>query len=161
MTVKEYNNCVTTLADGLYRFVLKNIGDSDAAQDIVQDCFLKTWERLDEIRVETAKSYLFTIAYNATIDFFRRGKKTSSLEQTQVPISQTFQHSSDLSELLNEAIDRLPATQKTVILLRDYEGYSYEEIAQIAGISIDQVKVYIFRARAALKKYLVSVETVL
>ena len=67
-------------------------------------------------------------------------------------------HYSDLKEILDEALDRLPEIQKSLILLRDYEGYSYEEIGEITGLSESQVKVYIFRGRMALKNYLVSID---
>ncbi len=64
----------------------------------------------------------------------------------------------DLKEILDEALHRLPDIQKSLILLRDYEGYSYEEIGKITDLSESQVKVYIFRGRIALKNYLVSIE---
>lgn len=68
---------------------------------------------------------------------------------------------SDLSEVLQEALAQLPLIQRSVIMLRDYEGYEYNEISDITQLSLSQVKVYIFRARKSLKDYLVSVETVL
>ena len=66
----------------------------------------------------------------------------------------------DLKEILNEALSKLPDIQRSVVLLRDYEGYSYTEIAEIAGLSESQVKVYIFRARTFLKNYIGSIEKV-
>ena len=74
-----------------------------------------------------------------------------------------FEQSSnpDLKEILNEALDRLPEVQKTVVLLGDYEGYNYAEIAEITGLSEAQVKVYIFRARKALKAYLKTLDLVI
>ena len=69
--------------------------------------------------------------------------------------------SDDVKEILDKALDRLPAIQKSVVLLRDYEGYSYKEIGEITGLSETQVKVYIYRARLYLKKYIVSIETVI
>ena len=68
---------------------------------------------------------------------------------------------SDLKEILDEAIETLPEIQKSVILLRDYEGYSYKEIGDIVELTESQVKVYIFRGRLALKKYIGSMEMVL
>lgn len=76
----------------------------------------------------------------------------------------SVQHSnqySDLSDVLNTALNRLPEIQRSVVLLRDYEGYSYEEIGQITELTEAQVKVYIYRARVALKEYLVSVDKVI
>ncbi len=66
-----------------------------------------------------------------------------------------------LSEILEEAVSRLPADQRSVILLRDYEGYSYEDIASITGLSESQVKVYIFRGRMFLKNFLGSIEAII
>ena len=68
---------------------------------------------------------------------------------------------SDLQEILHNAIDLLPADQKAVTMLRDYEGYSYKEIEEITGLKEAQVKVYIYRARKFLKSYLGSVEAVI
>ncbi len=71
-----------------------------------------------------------------------------------------FEQYSDLKEILNHAITRLPEDQKAVILLRDYEGYSYKEIAGITSLTESQVKVYIYRARVFLKNYIVKMENV-
>ncbi|MBZ0242400.1 MAG: RNA polymerase sigma factor, partial [Bacteroidales bacterium] len=68
---------------------------------------------------------------------------------------------SDLKEILDEALKTLSEIQRSVVLLRDYEGYSYAEIGEITGLKEAQVKVYIFRARVHLKKYLQSIENVL
>ena len=63
-----------------------------------------------------------------------------------------------LSEVLDKALLRLSEVQRSVILLRDYEGYAYNEIAEITNLSESQVKVYIYRGRLALKKYIGSIE---
>lgn len=67
---------------------------------------------------------------------------------------------SDLKKVLREALDTLPEIQRSVVMLRDYEGYSYEEIGGITGLNESQVKVYIYRARMALKQYIGSIENV-
>jgi RNA polymerase sigma-70 factor (ECF subfamily) len=66
-----------------------------------------------------------------------------------------------LHDVLNGALEQLPTIQKSVIMLRDYEGYSYEEIEEITGLNESQVKVYIYRARVALKEYIGKIENVL
>ena len=68
---------------------------------------------------------------------------------------------SDLKEILNEALNQLPEIQRSVIMLRDYEGYSYEEIGEITSLKEAQVKVYIFRGRKFLKEYIGSIEAVI
>ena len=74
MTVTEFNKCVDEHSNGLYRFILKNIRNSDQAQDIVQDTFEKIWLKVDSIPYEKSKSYLFTTAYHTMIDKIRRQK---------------------------------------------------------------------------------------
>jgi RNA polymerase sigma-70 factor (ECF subfamily) len=158
MTVNEYNQCVDQHSDGVYRFILKNIRDEEAAMDIVQDAFEKMWMKFREVKASSAKSYLFTTAYNRMIDYTRKEKRMERMAEGYDYGMMDSSHYSDVKQVLDEALQRLPQIQKSVILLRDYEGYSYEEIGQITGLSESQVKVYIFRGRMALKDYLVSIE---
>jgi RNA polymerase sigma-70 factor (ECF subfamily) len=158
MTVTEYNQCVDQHSDGVYRFILKNIRDEDAAMDIVQDAFEKMWLKFREISAASAKSYLFTTAYHRMIDRTRKEKRMERMDNRFDHLNGDSSHYSDLKEILDEALERLPELQKSLILLRDYEGYSYEEIGKITGLSESQVKVYIFRGRMALKNYLISIE---
>jgi RNA polymerase sigma-70 factor (ECF subfamily) len=161
MTAAEYNLCVDNYADGVYRFILKNIGDEEQARDVVQEAFTRLWERHKDVNNEKAKSYLFTTAYHTMIDDIRKGKKQNRLEDYHTA-DMTFESTSfDLKEVLNEAVEKLPEIQKSVVLLRDYEGYSYEEIGRITGLNESQVKVYIYRARVFLKSYIVSMQNVI
>lgn len=160
MKAADYNQCVDLHADGLFRFILKHLRDEEKARDVVQDAFEKMWLKLDEINAEKAKSYLFTTAYRTMIDYLRKDQKQTRLPEFEENIRHYSEQYSDLNEVLHSALDKLPEIQKTVVLLRDYEGYSYEEIGQITGLSESQVKVYIFRARIALKEYLVSIDYV-
>jgi RNA polymerase sigma factor (sigma-70 family) len=161
MTVSEYNRTVDDHADSVYRFILKNIRDQDIARDIVQDSFEKLWIKSREIPFAKAKAYLFTTAYHTFIDFIRKQKNYTSMESMPDLNLSCENRYSDLKEILDEALNKLPEIQKSVILLRDYEGYSYEEIGEITGLSESQVKVYIFRARVFLKNYIGSLETVI
>lgn len=161
MTVPEYNQSIDDYSDGLYRFVLKNIGDEDRSRDIVQDTYEKLWIRISSVNPGKVKSYLFTAAYHTMIDMLRKEKRLASLEDQKIDVQADPDHYSGLKEVLDEALSHLPAHQKSVILLRDYEGYSYEEISNITGLSESQVKVYIFRGRMFLKRYLGKIETIL
>jgi len=158
MTVAEFNQCVDLYSDGVYRFILKNIRDEEAAMDIVQDAYEKMWRKFREINPGSAKSYLFTTAYHRMIDHTRKEKRMVRLPEAYDPPESNSEHYSDLKDILDEALQKLPAIQKSLILLRDYEGYSYEEIGKITDLNESQVKVYIFRGRMALKNYLVSIE---
>jgi len=83
-------------------------------------------------------------------------KRIVNFEQTDQSQYSTNRSYSDVGEVLNKAIEKLPAVQRSVILLRDYEGYSYDEISEITGLSEAQVKVYIYRARVFLKEFIGS-----
>ncbi len=161
MTTREYNNCVDQHADGVYRFILKNIKDEHDAQDIVQDAFEKLWINHKKLYPGKAKSYLFTTAYHTMIDHIRKIRHSGSIEDIPEASSETFRDYSDIKEVLDEALAKLTEIQRSVILLRDYEGYSYQEIGEITGLNESQVKVYIYRARVFLKNYIVSPEHVI
>lgn len=161
MTISQFNKCVDDYSDNLYRFVLKNIKDEEKAKDIIQDTFEKFWHKKDAVQPGKEKSYLFTIAYHSFIDQTRREKKMGSFKEVKEDEFFENSHYSDLQEVLHQAINQLPEDQKAVIMLRDYEGYAYDEIAEITGLSESQVKVYIFRGRKFLKQYLGSIEQVL
>jgi RNA polymerase sigma factor (sigma-70 family) len=161
MTVKQYNESVDLYADNVFRFILKNIHDEDKANDIVQDSYEKLWIKVETISYEKVKSYLFSTAYHTMIDLIRREKKMTDFEKINPEDYYHNEQFSDLNEILHNAIKRLPEIQRSVVLLRDYEGYSYEEIGEITGLTEPQVKVYIFRARTFLKNYIVRLETLI
>ncbi len=161
MTIKEYNIAVDTYSDNIFRFVLKHLKNVDVTKDIVQETFAKVWVKRDTIDGQKVKSYLFTTAYNTLIDVLRKEKYTDEVESIDKHFNQGPVKDMDLQEILHNALDQLPEVQRTVILLRDYEGYDYAEIGRITNLKESQVKVYIFRARKKLKQILVSVEAVL
>jgi RNA polymerase sigma-70 factor (ECF subfamily) len=161
MTVSEYNQCVDQYSDGLYRFILKNIKDADKASDIVQDSYEKLWRKIAEVAFEKAKSYLFSTAYHTMIDGIRKEKRIEDFTQVKPERYSHEEQYSDLQEILHAALDKLTEIQRTVILLRDYEGYSYQEIGGITGLNESQVKVYIYRGRLFLKQYIGSIKAVI
>lgn len=110
---------------------------------------------------EKVKSYLFSTAFHTMIDKIRKNKRISSVDEYGSIDPLHNEHYTDLGEILNEAIKQLPDVQRSVILLKDYEGYAYQEIADITGLSESQVKVYIYRGRLALKKYIGSMEVLI
>jgi RNA polymerase sigma factor (sigma-70 family) len=161
MTVAEYNKSVEDYADRLYSFVLKNLKDPDGSNDVVQETFTKLWTRIDDVNYEKVKSYLFTTAYHTMIDQIRKENRTDTMEQVGEDQYAHNTQYSDIKEIIDAALDTLPDVQKSVIVLRDYEGYSYQEIAEITKLSEAQVKVYIYRGRMALKEKLGSIEAVI
>ncbi len=161
MTTREYNNCVDNYADAIYRFVLKHIKNVDAAKDIVQETYAKVWVKRDGIDFSKARSYFFTTAHHTLIDLVRKERFMDDELRIDKEHNQTPIKNMDLQAQLNDALDQLPDIQRTVVLLRDYEGYAYDEIGEITDLTESQVKVYIFRARKRLQEILVSIEAVL
>jgi RNA polymerase sigma factor (sigma-70 family) len=160
LTPEEYNFSVKTHADGLYRFMLR-FTDAETAKDIVQDCFEKLWLKRETVDGNKSKSYLFTAAYNTMIDTKRKGKRMDYTDSLPANSGSSSMSNPDVQQVLHKALNTLPEIQKTVIILRDYEGYSYEEIGEITGLNDSQVKVYIFRARVSLKNHIGSIANVL
>ncbi len=161
MTVEEYNKSVDLYSDGIFRFILKNIKNEDEAKDIVQDTYEKLWIRASEVSFEKVKSYLFSTAYHTMIDKIRKNKRVTNLSDGIDDLGTCTDSYNGLSEALDEALKQLSEIQRSVILLKDYEGYAYNEIAEITDLSESQVKVYIYRGRLALKKYIGSIEVLI
>jgi len=161
MTVAEYNKSVDDHSDCIYRFILKNLRNQDKAKDIVQDTYEKLWLRINEVAAVKVKSYLFTTAYHTMIDMIRKESRNTAFEPEKHDRNVPEEGNPGLAQLIEQALSRLPEDQRSVIMLRDYEGYSYEEIARITGLSESQVKVYIFRGRMFLKNYIGSIESVI
>jgi RNA polymerase sigma factor (sigma-70 family) len=161
VTTSEYNKSVDQYSDNIYRFALKNLRDSEKAKDIVQDTFMKLWVKVDDVNYEKVKSYLFTSAYHSMVDLSRKEKRAGEYNESKVKKMVHSEQYSDAKEILDVAVAKLPDIQRQMILLRDYEGYSYEEIGEIANLNESQVKVYIFRARKFLKDYIGNIETVI
>jgi len=160
MTEKEYNQCVNQYADNVYRFIVKNLRHEEDARDIVQTAFEKLWRNREAVENGKSKSYLFTVAYNQMIDHIRKVKRIQLKDEFSENSRMQNPVNSNLKKTLMEALNRLNETQKSLVMLKDYEGYSYEEIGEIMGLNESQVKVYLHRARLTLRNYLVSPENV-
>jgi RNA polymerase sigma-70 factor (ECF subfamily) len=161
MNREEYNRAVDQLADDVFRFIYKMCRSREMAEDVVQDSFLRLWEVLSSVDGEKVKSFLFTTSYRRAVDVLRREKKYAEVASLEIHAGACPTGDGDLQELLEVALDRLPPVQRTVLLLRDYEDYSYREIAAITGLTEVQVKVYIFRARGTMKTFIGSPDRII
>ena len=162
MTTEQYNQCVELYADRLFRFAFASLRIREQAEDVVQESFARVWEKCKTVDYAKAKSYLFTIAHHAIIDEVRYRNhfvETDIAIPTEAKITESPYP--DINDILHKTLATLPETQRNVILMRDYEGYSYQEIGYITGMSEAQVKVSIFRARTALKNKLKSIDNLI
>ena len=161
MTDKDYNECVKLYADNVYRFILKNLRNEEDAKDVVQGAYEKMWVNRAQVDNTKCRSFLFTVAYNNMIDHIRKNKRIvlkDDFNETALGASRQQQNT---KRILQEALSKLSETQRSLVMLKDYEGYNYAEIGEITGLNESQVKVYLHRARLLLREYIVKPENVI
>ncbi len=155
MDAREYNLCVKQWSDGLFRFACKCTGNTDDAHDVVQNSFEVLWQKRKEVATAKSKAFLFQVAYRSAVNNYRARKRITANEPPETSYAPAQQ---DLKRLLDKALGELDEQARALVLLKDYEGYRYEEIAHITNLTETQVKVYLHRARKTLKEYLVSID---
>jgi RNA polymerase sigma-70 factor (ECF subfamily) len=160
MDAAEYNTCVKQWSDALYRFACKCTGNEADADDVVQACYEVLWQKREQVEPTKAKAFLFQVAYRQSIDNYRKRSRVSGIEDIEYGEVHVRQDN-ELKKVLDNALSRLDDQMRALVLLKDYEGYKYDEIGQITGLTEAQVKVYLHRARKILKSYLVSIETII
>lgn len=148
MKEKEFNILVKQTSQRVHRFVFKNLKNDADTKDVVQETYVKLWMKRDTVDQEKIIAWLFTTAYRTMIDFIRKRKPTFDIDDDLLPVNYS---NTDIKDMVHNYIDKLSPVFKSVILLRDLEGYNYEEIGSVLNISESQVKVYLFRARKKLK----------
>jgi RNA polymerase sigma factor (sigma-70 family) len=152
MKEQEYIQLVKLHSTALYRFLYKNFNDKYVCEDIVQEAFIKLWENRNSIDPLKVKAWLYSVSYRKMIDYIRSIKKFSNVPEDEIMCITAFQSNKDDTDLVNKYIDKLNVMYKSILILRDIEGYSYEDIEEILHLSAAQVKVNLFRARKQLKE---------
>ncbi|MFK8044154.1 MAG: RNA polymerase sigma factor [Crocinitomicaceae bacterium] len=159
MNRKEYNSVVKSLSGRLYGYCLKYLRSKPDADDIVQDVFEKLWKNRKKVDFEKSKSWLFTTAHNTMLNYIKRRNRLSYVDELRSDSTEKCQiHQFELMEIVEHSLAILPPVQKSIILLRDLEGYDYKEIGEILELTESQVKVYLFRARNKMKKKLKNLD---
>ncbi|NND34312.1 MAG: RNA polymerase sigma factor [Saprospiraceae bacterium] len=163
MSLQTFTNEVLPLKDKLYRFALRIVKDSPEAEDIVQEIMIKVWDkREDWSSWSSLEAMCMTMTRNLAIDRTRsKHRKVTDLPEgyDMVADSATPEQAASSKDMMNHIrhiIDQLPEKQKSIIQLRDVEGYTYKEIAELLEIPLSQVKVGVHRARLFLKNELIK-----
>lgn len=165
MSLEAFKIRVLPSKDKLYRFALKILGDPEEARDVVQEVFIKVWNKRDEMdRLENMEAWCMRLTRNLALDKLKSSKRklTDSLDQNyEVSMGETATpyRSTELNDTMKSIgkyIAALPDKQKHIIQLRDVEGYSYNEICEILEIDMNQVKVNLFRARKSVRENLLN-----
>lgn len=161
MKIVSFRNDVLPLKNVLYRLALRITMNREEAEDVVQDTLMKVWDRRDSWQeIESIEAFSLTICRNIALDKVKRSSwSNESLDKAGVepqasasatPYKRAEQR--DMLDMVRRIVNSLPEKQKTCMQLRDFEGKSYKDIAQVMGISEEQVKVSIYRARQAVKQ---------
>ncbi len=157
----SFQNDVLPLKNKLFRLALRITLNREEAEDVVQDTLIKVWNARDRWQeFDSIEAYSLTIARNLSLDCIKKMEnQNDSLEEqnterldenTSTPSERMIQK--DKLNIVKNIIDELPEKQRSCLQLRDIEGKSYKEIADILSITEDQVKVNIFRARQTVKQ---------
>ena len=164
----SFRNDILPLKNKLFRLALRITLNNAEAEDIVQETLIKVWKKRESWdEIESIEAFCYSICRNLALDRTRRADKFSeSLDETRDTTADTSYSSnpeeqvqqSDRIKLVKELIDHLPEKQRSVIQLRDFEGKSYKEIADIMQMTDEQVKVTLFRARQTIKKKFLETE---
>ena len=173
MRIITFQADVLPLKNILFRLALRITQNRADAEDVVQETMMKVWNRRGEWQqIESMEAFCLTICRNLSLDKLRRmDRQVLSLEDTPTeaggydpidhshsanPEQQAVQR--DRLQQVRRIISQLPEKQRSCMQLRDIEGKSYRDIATILGITEQQVKVNIFRARQTVKEKMMSVE---
>ncbi|HZY82494.1 MAG TPA: RNA polymerase sigma factor [Cyclobacteriaceae bacterium] len=149
---KQYNETVKDFTRNVYRFVFKSVRDKEATEDIVQDCFMKLWQNRTQVDASKARGWLFTVAHHAMINYLKIQNRNTTLDHVELKAAAAAKLPDfDLKEIIERSLLDLPPLQRSIILLRDLEGYNYKEIGEILQLGESQVKVYLFRGRKKIK----------
>ena len=163
----SFRNDVLPLKNELFRLALRITLNRVEAEDVVQETMIKVWNRRDRWEeLESMEAFCLTICRNIAIDKMRKMEnQNQSLESEHDAPDQSYASNpeeqvmqQDRIQLVRRLIDNLPEKQRSVMQLRDIEGKSYKEIAQIMDISEEQVKIMIFRARQTIRQQYIETE---
>lgn len=143
----------------IYNLLYRLLGSSPDAEDLTQEVFLKAFCAYDRFRNDSSHyTWLYRIAINSFRDHLRRRQDGQSLfmePQGQSSVEVQLEQK-ELEVTVASALLQLPPPQRLVVVLHDLLGFSYQEVAKIAGISMGTVKSRLFYARGALRKILGS-----
>lgn len=163
MLLKEFKETFFPLKDKLFRFARQFVHRDDEAADIVQDTFLKLWVKRNSFgEIRNHETFAMTMVKNASIDRLRKRK---NLRLDELKMEPEFKHTpldsltqSEAYEQILQAMKYLSEQQQMLLNLRDIEGYEYDEIAEISGLSINTIRVNISRARNTIKEKILKQE---
>lgn len=164
MTPEEFKNRLLPIKNKLYRFALSFSNNRQEAEDTVQEVYLKMWDmRKDLKKYRSTEALMMTITKNVSLDKLKE-KKNKAISLNEQIAGSVFDENperkteqSDLMKKLKEIIRNLPEQQKTVVHLRDVEGYDFEEIIKITGYDMNYLRVNLSRGRKKIRETMIKI----
>lgn len=152
--VDAFEELVRRYQTSIYRVALRMLGSRADAQDAVQETFVRAWRALPRFRHDSAIStWLYRIVTRRALDRIASRRSTGTLDEVEVEAgpdpAQAAEHQERL-RAIRRAIAKLPPDQRAAIVLREFEGLSYQEVAQVLGASVPAIKTRIHRARLTI-----------
>ncbi len=144
---------------GLYALAYRMLGNQLEAEDVVQDTFIKLWQRKEQ-GGEFEKAWLYKVTRNQCLDILRRRKHAYEYQMAHAVGSDVARSASDevlndeLSGEIGKAINQLDEPYKSLLVMREVNGLSYQVLADSLDLSLSQTKVYLHRARKQLQESL-------
>jgi RNA polymerase sigma-70 factor (ECF subfamily) len=165
MHLKYFKNEILPLKDKLYRYAFSVLKERADSEDIVQEVFIRLWQKRDDLKhIKNIEAWSMTMTRNLALDKlkakkleFRNLHGIEKKSHTDTGIDQRIAESEAI-EGIKKLINSLSEKQKQVIILRDIEGYTYQEIGEIIGVDQNLVKVTLFRARENIRKKLLKTD---
>lgn len=155
--VGAFERIYRSSAPAVYAICRRMVGDDCEARELVQDAFVRAWERLAQFRGQSSlETWLHRLAVNVVLEHLRRTKRDSTrfLAGDDDDFGPANQPPLDSQMDLASALDKLPPGSRTVLVLHDIQGYSHDEIAQMTGIAAGTARAQLWRARRALSRLL-------
>ena len=165
MLAKDFKTDVLPMSNKLLRFALQILQDEEEAKDVLQDTFLKLWQKRDELeKVENLDAFAIRMIRNRCLDVIR-ARRTVSLELVkknklpyEVISDSDLLENADSVGLIKRIIAGLPDLQRTVIQLRDIEQLEYEEIAEATEMNVNAIRVNLSRARKKVRDEILKIQ---
>lgn len=164
MNQRQFNNIVLPLKNKLFRFAFSFLKNEEEAKDVVQEVMLKCWEvSQKKHQIQNYEAWCMTLTRNRSLDRLKKKGRHSDTLSEHFDLSSdglspfAITQAAETKHVIHSIIDRLPVAQKEAITLRDLEGYSYKEIAEIMHINMNHVKVLLHRARSTVKTQLTRI----
>ena len=166
MNTEQYEALFHKMRDKLYRYAFRFVKDGEVAEDVVQDVMYKLWQKREEAdEIENLEAWLMVLTRNRSLDLLRKVKDNHvSMDEAytvsdQAPVPDKILETADLMTLLQQCLNQLPEKQRSIFHLREIEQMTYEEISQMTGFNLDDVKVSLFRARKHIQRMVSKTNT--